>query len=631
MEYINPIGEIGLVHNYSYKGDKKYAHTGLFTDKSEQRNYFYTHSDKYTNYQYNKERRSFVIGDTIRNISEYSYMWFSNDEYGRTNIFERKVYYCFITSIKYLNNGATEIQFDIDIIQTFLYDITVPPCLVEREHTLSDKLFEHIIPEEIKTDDAIDVGELDITYPKMLCGIIMNKRIPTKEWDFHIITEGGTEEDITVKQRFRETFSPTKYGDYQDYSDDVCGVPNSLYWYTGIPSDIGDVEYFVERENEYSLQPLSFYDENGNEVRVAETNYYFSCSVILNRIVSGEFDDLSEDNIVAVYMYPSIASLNTTISNGEANGYRGGVSTLIRGIDNEGDFRYIPARQDQSYIPKNNKLYTYPYSYLEAINNQGNKAIYKYENFFEIGDTYTHKYNFRVICNRTNPAIMMLVPLNYNGDFFCYDETLSITGFPEPYYSGDALNRYMQQNANKKNASMISSVLSGVGGAVGTAVTQNPLPAVSSGLQVVSSITQHIAVVGDLKNTPPQNYTVFNSDFMNVGIKKVGFTIKLKSIKAQFAKIIDDYFTAYGYKISEIKTPNVFMKLLDGNVKIRPKFNYLKTANCLVKTLSIDGGKMCDSNTLNAMADIFNNGITFWSDIENMGDYSLYNAPQSQN
>lgn len=34
-----------------------------------------------------------------------------------------------------------------------------------------------------------------------------------------------------------------------------------------------------------------------------------------------------------------------------------------------------------TYTPKNNKLFTYPYKYLKATNHAGNIANYRYENF----------------------------------------------------------------------------------------------------------------------------------------------------------------------------------------------------------------------------------------------------------
>lgn len=81
------------------------------------------------------------------------------------------------------------------------------------------------------------------------------------------------------------------------------------------------------------------------------------------------------------------------------------------------------------------------------------------------------------------------------------------------------------------------------------------------------------------------------------------------SIKAEFAKIIDDYFSIFGYKTNEVKVPN-----LTG----RQNWNYVKTIDC-----NIIGNFPQDD--LQEIKDMFNNGLTIWHNTSTFLDYSQNN------
>ena len=89
-----------------------------------------------------------------------------------------------------------------------------------------------------------------------------------------------------------------------------------------------------------------------------------------------------------------------------------------------------------------------------------------------------------------------------------------------------------------------------------------------------------------------------------------GFRGYCRAIKAEYAKIIDDYFSMYGYKVNEIKIPNL---------NSRSQWNYIKTQNC-----NIQGSIPFDS--LAKIKSIYNAGITIWHNPSNVGNYSLANS-----
>lgn len=81
------------------------------------------------------------------------------------------------------------------------------------------------------------------------------------------------------------------------------------------------------------------------------------------------------------------------------------------------------------------------------------------------------------------------------------------------------------------------------------------------------------------------------------------------SIKQEFAKIIDDFFSMYGYKVNQVKLPNI-----NG----RTNWNYVKTLNA-----NILGD--IPQNDLQELKNIFDNGVTLWHNPNTFLDYSQNN------
>lgn len=82
------------------------------------------------------------------------------------------------------------------------------------------------------------------------------------------------------------------------------------------------------------------------------------------------------------------------------------------------------------------------------------------------------------------------------------------------------------------------------------------------------------------------------------------------SIKRDAVERIDKYFDMYGYTINELKNINIIT---------RSNWNYIKTqgANLLGDIPQFD---------LQAIKEMFDNGITFWHDPKTFLDYSQTNS-----
>ena len=81
------------------------------------------------------------------------------------------------------------------------------------------------------------------------------------------------------------------------------------------------------------------------------------------------------------------------------------------------------------------------------------------------------------------------------------------------------------------------------------------------------------------------------------------------SIKEEYARIIDKYFDMFGYKVNQVKTPNITG---------RENWNFIKTIEC-----NFEGD--IPQGHLQIIKQIFNNGITLWHNPNTMYNYNASN------
>ena len=272
---------------------------------------------------------------------------------------------------------------------------------------------------------------------------------------------------------------------------------------------------------------------------------------------------------------------------------------------------------------KNNKLYTYPYNFLYVSNNHGKNAAYRYE-FFD-----TQSCQFDLFCDLTPHATEVLIPKYYKGSAENYDETLELFGFPQCAYNVDSYKAWLAQCAS-------SIALTSVGGAATLATLPSNFPnlpvtqtglvpysasqaAIGTALGTVGKIGGTIAVLSAIKTEvdgiihtfmPPQAHG--NQASMTlVALDKMRYSFMRKHITKEYATIIDDYFTMYGYACKKVKVPNR---------DSRPEWNYVKTIGCKIR------GSMPSDDAV-AIESIYDNGIRFWKNPGHIGNYTFDNSP----
>ena len=123
-----------------------------FGSATAQYNYFYSLPKlEYDGCTY--QRKDGVIryatGEGLRyeDLLQYNYCMYKNDSY------KDKWFYAFITDIKYINDGMTEITIETDVFQTWQFNINYMNSFIEREHVSNDTIGVHTIPEGLETGE----------------------------------------------------------------------------------------------------------------------------------------------------------------------------------------------------------------------------------------------------------------------------------------------------------------------------------------------------------------------------------------------------------------------------------------------------------------------------------------------
>ena len=171
MAYVEPNGVIQIFKGINL--DNRYMHTIYFANEAAQSTWF---AGKLTNNgrQFTKQYYTRQNGGVVRlkvnsdEILDYTYMRFQNKLTGatsQTDPHSTKWFYAFITSINYINEGVTEITFEIDVMQTwFIPNGTIRPCMVLRNHVpVNSDILGHYLEAEPIGCDAYDLDEITCT------------------------------------------------------------------------------------------------------------------------------------------------------------------------------------------------------------------------------------------------------------------------------------------------------------------------------------------------------------------------------------------------------------------------------------------------------------------------------------
>lgn len=345
-----------------------------------------------------------------------------------------------------------------------------------------------------------------------------------------------------------------------------------------------------------------------------------------------------QDAISSIYMIPS-EILPGTVKKDD------GWGSWVKGSTGAVSSRFTCGFKYDSldgYIPKNNKLYCYPFTYGEISNCVGGNQQFAFE-FFNAGGDMVFDRKGGVDVN----SCVLYVPRWYNGCEEYYEAVLQLATYPTcnwvyqsysnmlgqseydvegttiaDYYGFKDVADYWANNG-KKEFGTDSNLLTylakiattpmyeGKGNAFNLANEFNVQKDLLSG-NVVGAFTNNIDSQVQLSQAQRQPNTIrggTNSSVTLANINAFQAIARKYTLRAEVAEQIDDYFSMYGYNVSVMKHPNFIG---------RKNWNYVKTIGANVQ------GKI-PVTVKSAINQLLNRGVTFWH-TDDVGNYSLNNS-----
>ena len=337
------------------------------------------------------------------------------------------------------------------------------------------------------------------------------------------------------------------------------------------------------------------------------TNMMGNKKIVVAATVNEDGTDVTGGHYAGIYsgvylnVFDDYASANTFLSAITEKGKSDGVVSvfMIPGafVTEIGDAckSYSVSKTKQlsslnGYTPRNKKLFTYPYNFLYVSNLEGDSAVYHYEHFSTANCVFTLCGDFSC-----TPGVV-LYPNNYKGVPANIDEKITMSGFPQCSYNIDTYKAWLAQ----KGPSILTGVVTG---ALRSAVSLATNP-VAGAVNTVSYIGNTISQQVEHAIEPPQAKGGGGTNTLfALGMKE--FAFMHKHIKAEYARIIDEYFDVYGYAAHRVKVPNR---------SARPCWNFVKTVGC-----TIVGGAPADD--IAKMCKIHDAGVTYWKPTAVIGSY----------
>lgn len=338
---IRPNGTIRLFSGVPL--DSTYRNTIYFDNISEQMLYFAGTTSPVTvvrNFEkqyYTRVNRGVIkVKEVADNLYNCNYLAFQNTMYGH------KWFYAFITSVEWVNNEVTQITFELDVMQTYMFDATLLQSMVLREHGALDVIGLNRVPE------PVDIGEVvpnQATYDRF----------------------NSANQLCTVIGVMDET--KTAWSELFPWFEQVSGKTyNGVYGGLTLFAFIGDnhINAFLDK---YKATP--------NNIVVI-----YVCPVCaITGSGSAPADMYTDDGY-------------------EISPYDGG-----RVITWEPTSAVSASMTLDGYTPRNLKLLTSPYNYYTVFSSDGNSLNFKYEDFtygapqFEVHSNLTYPPNMQLTPN----------------------------------------------------------------------------------------------------------------------------------------------------------------------------------------------------------------------------------------
>lgn len=495
-----------------------------------------------------EEENAIIVPFSYSDCLISNYIAFQNPRYNN------KWFFAFVDSVNYVSDSTTRINFTIDEFSTWYSYWSPASCFVIREHVNNDTPYTNLIDEGLSIGDYVvnnsyDIPMFNYNNFKVVIGVS------------EIITSSGEVKDVP------------KYSYQGNVFSGVCYITPTG---TSTADDI-----------------VRLYDYKGKADAI---KYMFMCP---NEII----------NQSQTYVY-SGAILDTTPE----------IHYSYAVIDNNASYNvdfgtFVKPTLVDTYNPVNKKLLQYPYSFINLDPHSGSSYTFNYEDFHLTNNRYGFSINaiLSVGCSVKVSPIAYKISTGANHFY-------GFTGvkFPICSWNSDVYTNWLTQNGinlgfttlNQNEAAGLGAFL-GLAGGIAQLMLGSPTGGASIG-GTFGNIFQSMQSNYKADMIPNQVRGNENAGDINFSIGLVNPTVYEMSIKKEVAKTIDDFFTKYGYKINEIKTPNQTG---------RRYFNYVQIGSSeIIGYPKANLGVPADS--MERINNIYRSGVTLWHDHSRIGNYA---------
>lgn len=586
---------IRLLSGVPFSND--YKHSRWFESKTDQTTYFTSrnvvHSISSSNFQKIEGKNFISVNASIDELWNTNYLMFQNAQYSS------KWFFAFVTKLEYKNQKVTYVHFQIDVLQTWRFDMTFKPSFVVREHC---KLWNSDGSPVVNTvDEGLAYGtEYDIVHAE--------NYVPHGDVQFLV---------IVAKQKMHDEVNTGEETNPSATQSKIAPTVN------GVP------------------QPLSYYvhpfKKDGSKVTTNISPEISDIKTVLKGLYTQQD---AVNNIVSLYITDYIGA--------DANGQDGSITFNVDQFEHAGvaddaaeNFNTIYVKDVKTYdvlskplgskyndyrSVKESKLLMHPYTVLTLDDFKGNRRDFKNE-YIQADNLVL---NVRGSLGVSNKVAYTVADYNTGSEMPDDGTTMNvmleasiINNKPNDVpILNDYLAAYLQGNKNsiqnQQDSIMFNGTMGGVSsalGGVGAAINRNPMGVAGAATDAVQGAGNTVlqlqalqAKQQDIANVPPSIGKMGSNTAFEYGNGYRGLFIIKKQIKPEYSKKLEAFFNMYGYKLNEVKIPNFHT---------RQNWNFVQTQSCMIT------GDF-NNEDMSELKAIFDNGITLWH-TNDIGNYSLSN------
>lgn len=591
--FIPPNSTVQLMSGVPFDSD--YTHTAYWNDTLQQDEWVEGRIVATFNAQsyVHKNGNSIKLAGNMGLYAKCNYLRFKNTS------FENMWFYAFILDMNYINNETFEVVYQIDVMHTWFWEYKnrMTECMVVREHSYADRVGDNVEPENLELGPYVANGvEMIRVGPESL------PELPNS-YAFTVIASQGPDGSQNTHQ----------------IDNQVSGL--YVRTVTGLVALQSLLEEFTSGVTA-SLEPII----SINQFPAA----------FLSPTTARPVEELG---LVVKLKYDGSVSHGTDLA------FNGFVAN-----DPETDSVY-------TYIPKNNKLYTYPYNFLTFESPDGSSVELRYElfrnhNSHEFVVNYATYPMFEVMCAPYDYEVATWgeISLAHAGTPWRTKYGLAAKNYPSAGVASDAFSAWWAQNKNSYSTDqVVSAAQKGygglkdmLGGLIDTILGKGGSGsggwykgahgkglAIQAGAEVVTGLlgtaadtavdyfsndAKIAAAKQDHEAVPDSVVTKASASAVLNKTGEYNFKVYYTKITPYFAERVDKFFTRYGYAVNSIRIP-VFNN--------RPRWNFIKTNGAKVGA----GANIPVADEVE-ICKIFDKGITFWKlwvQDNDVGDYGNNN------